>query len=73
MLLSAIVFRLAALLQPPHNTVYAPHFTYQISVFVVKIPSRKASGGIHLTGSIALPPFLFNAQHPSPSATSRPL
>jgi len=30
----------------------------QISVLDVKIPSRKASGGIHFTGSIAFPPFL---------------
>lgn len=32
--------------------------THQTSVFVVNIPSRKLSGGIHLIGNIALPPFL---------------
>lgn len=28
-----------------------------VSVFDVNIPSMKASGGIHLTGNIAHPPF----------------
>lgn len=32
--------------------------SYHVSVFDVKMPSMKASGGIHLTGSMALPPFL---------------
>lgn len=31
---------------------------YHVSVLQVKIPSMKASGGIHLTGSMARPPFL---------------
>lgn len=30
---------------------------HHVSVFDVNIPSMKASGGIHLTGSIAHPPF----------------
>lgn len=33
-------------------------FFYHVSVLEVKIPSIKASGGIHLTGSMARPPFL---------------
>lgn len=32
--------------------------TYQTSVFEVNMPSKNASGGIHLMGSIAFPPFL---------------
>jgi len=32
--------------------------SYQTSVFVVNIPSKKLSGGIHFMGNIALPPFL---------------
>lgn len=32
--------------------------SYHVSVFDVKMPSMKASGGIHLTGSMARPPFL---------------
>lgn len=31
--------------------------SHHVSVLDVKIPSMKASGGIHLTGSIARPPF----------------
>lgn len=31
---------------------------HHVSVLQVKIPSMKASGGIHLTGSMARPPFL---------------
>lgn len=31
--------------------------THHVSVLDVNIPSMKASGGIHFTGSIAQPPF----------------
>ena len=31
--------------------------THQTSVFEVNMPSKKASGGIHFTGSMVLPPF----------------
>lgn len=32
--------------------------SHHVSVLDVKMPSMKASGGIHLTGSMARPPFL---------------
>lgn len=32
--------------------------SHQTSVFVVNMPSKKLSGGIHFIGSMALPPFL---------------
>lgn len=38
--------------------VKAEGSVHHVSVLDVKMPSMKASGGIHLTGSMARPPFL---------------
>lgn len=44
-------------ISPSENTSHSNTPKLQTSVFDVKIPSKKASGGIHLIGSIALPPL----------------